>query len=327
MSNVNLAMALPDAAVGHFSKVITEWGENNSCTEFLRGFFSGDPPNRATITWLLRHWAVLATVRNSSALMTSTLSLAGACHVAMASVVLQLEASMRPAGLLPPEGVVHCVDALPGFAFARCANPSTDGSLDIVINKSFRERVCGLDALRKCWSANEREMLSLFIHEEDISILPRETGIFLARQVIPLTSAINSPEPLVHPTQRVVRLKVDGSYIACHMVIKACSVDAIIYFGFFLTPVSTPSAQADASYTLLELMQLPALVAKPSTSADATGCSANPMSSADPCGHLGGAINVGQVIKDGTGGTDTQGAPISIVSSSELLAAFDVMGW
>ena len=39
--------------------------------------------------------------------------------------------------------------------------------------------------------------------------------------------------------------------MACHAMIKACSVDGSIYFGFFLTPVAAPPAIAAAS--LLEL--------------------------------------------------------------------------
>ena len=155
---------------------------------------------------------------------------------------------MRLAGLPPPEGVVHCVYGLPGFAFARAADPSTDGSIDLIVNPAFEQHVCSLDVLRACWSGNETEMLSLFIHKEDVGILPRETGSFLSRAAVPLVAGVNSPQPVVHPTQRVVRLLVDGSYVACNTMIKACAVEGQIYFGFFLTPIAAPPGQTDASY-------------------------------------------------------------------------------
>ena len=248
---------LSDVALQHFSRISAEWGKSNSCTAFLRGFFRDALPSRDAVTWLLRHWALLATMRECAALMNSTINLASTCGVPISHVVLGLERSMRPAGLPPPEGVVHCVYGLPGFAFARAADPSTDGSIDLIVNPAFEQHVCSLDVLRACWSGNETEMLSLFIHKEDVGILPRETGSFLSRAAVPLVAGVNSPQPVVHPTQRVVRLLVDGSYVACNTMIKACAVEGQIYFGFFLTPIAAPPGQTDASYTLLHLMHTP----------------------------------------------------------------------
>ena len=256
-------LELTEMAQEHFSRILAEWGTHNSCTEFLRGFFRSGPPTQDAVAWLLRHWALLATVRDCNALMTSTVSLAGACNVPVASLVLGLEKSMRAAELPSPDGVVHCVNSLPGFAFARNANPSSDGSIDLIVNAAFEEHVCAQKALKACWSANEAEMLSMFVHHEDVPILPRETGIFLSKVVTSLLASGTSPAPLVHPTQRVVRLLVDGRYIACHAKIKACAVEGAIYFGFFLQPLAAAPGQADASYTLLDLMHAGSLASHP----------------------------------------------------------------
>lgn len=75
---------------------------------------------------------------------------------------------MRPAGMPSPPGVIHCVEALPGFSFARSANPCADGTVDIICNRAFCAHVCPLDTLRSTWRTNEKEMLSLFIHPEDL---------------------------------------------------------------------------------------------------------------------------------------------------------------
>ena len=300
---------LPEEAHRLVATIAKELGQQNSCADFLTGFFSGSP-SLDSIMWLIRHWAGIASARNSHSLLKCALSLASACQIAVASVLFQPDIA---AGLAAPPSVVHCVETLPGFGFARAANPCIDGTIGLVCNRAFREHVCTMERLHATWRANEREMLSLFIHPEDLyaaaqlfpscptplastpwtfgpdlppssrrhhsrfltsssvvstspvslslisprilcagrrSILPHETGVFLSCVAGLLRALINSA-PVTHSTQRVVRLLVDGEYVACHAMIKACSVDGSIYFGFFLTPVAAPPAIAAAS--LLEL--------------------------------------------------------------------------
>jgi len=226
-----------------------EWGPQNCCADFLQGFFAGPPPSAESILWLLRHWATVATVRNSHVLLQRTLDLAGACNIAVGSLVYRLESALRPAAHSPP-AVVHCVEAMPGFGMARSANPMSNGSIDVICNRAFREHVLGPEQLLATWHANDVEMLSRFVHPEDVHILPHETGRFFSQMAGVLQTLMNSA-PATHPTQRVVRILIDGAYVTCHAIIKACSADGTLYFGFFLSPVAAPPALAAAS--LLEL--------------------------------------------------------------------------
>jgi len=217
-------------------KMQRDWGANNSCAHFVQGFFAPGNPNPQAIKWLLHHWMGLATARNSYGLLDGTIRLAAMCDVAVSDLVVGSQSSIRPTGLPPPDPVVHCVDSLPGYGYARSANPRSDGSVDLYVNAAFREHVCAVERLHGCWEANENEMLSLFIHPDDIHVLPQETGKFLAQVVGEL---LETPEvgALTHATQRIVRARVDGEYVRCHGKIKACSIDGCIYFGFFLLPL------------------------------------------------------------------------------------------
>ena len=197
-----------------------QWGGRNSCADFLVGFFSGsrvdlgEMPDRESILWLLRHWASIAAVRNSYMLLQSALGLAAAFSFPVTQITLGLESSMTPVGLPPPSAVVQCVDALPGFAYARSANPRSDGTVDLYANPAFREHVCSLEALHRCWAANEREMLSLFIHKDDLSILPHETGQFLAQVISGLRNGCAALDPSRSPPHDAA-LPAVATAIAC----------------------------------------------------------------------------------------------------------------
>jgi len=221
-------------------KMQRDWGANNSCAHFLQGFFAPGTPSPGATKWLLQHWTGLATARNSYGLLDGATRLASMCDVPVADLIVNSQSSIRPAGLPPPEPVVHCVDSLPGYGYARSANPCSDGSVDLYVNAAFREHVCTPEKLHSCWEANENEMLSLFLHPDDVHILPQETGKFLAQVVAQL---LETPDvgALTHATQRIVRTRVDGEYVRCHGKIKACSIDGCIYFGFFLLPAEGPT--------------------------------------------------------------------------------------
>lgn len=318
---------MPEMVPKNISHLTAELGPRNSCTEFLNGFFSGPAPSREAVVWLLRHFALLATVRDSSTLMAGIIKVAQTCQITVASVVMHLESSMRPAGLPPPAGVQHCVDNLAKFAYARCASPSTDSTIDLVVNKAFQERVCSVEALKACWDTNESEMLSLFLHKEDLSILPRETGAFLSRVVVQLQGVFNSPQPAVHPVQRVVRLLVDGEYVACQATIKACSVEGVIYFGFFLSPVAAPPSQADASYALLDLVQASQ---QHGYAQGGGGSSTQGESEAEWDMRSSGGATEGpssQGDRPTVAAAPVVASAMDLASTNDLMACFDVLGW
>jgi len=241
--------------------MLNQFGPENSNSGFVSGFFENlvsrsgaAAPSRDSSLWFVRHFAGIATVRDSFPLLQSTLRLANALGFAVSDTICNPENIFRASGLPPPPAVMHCVDSLAGFAYARSANPRDDGSVDMYANQEFRDHVVPLDKLQQCWATNEREMLSLFVHPEDAPIMPFESGRFLSQVVGGLSSQANSGA-LTHQSQKMVRILVDGEYVPCHTMIKACSVDHSIYFGFFWTKV-TVSASGDSGQAAASLIDL-----------------------------------------------------------------------
>lgn len=75
------------------SGIMTEWGDKHeAATDILRGMFATlKMPQRSVFSWLLRHFAAVATARSSQSLFERTLKLAAACNISFADVILGLE--------------------------------------------------------------------------------------------------------------------------------------------------------------------------------------------------------------------------------------------
>ena len=122
----------PEAVIMLVRQLASEWGHMDTCTHVLFGFFrDGAPPSRESLLWLLRHWAGIASVRNSHAMLSQMLRLATACGISVSDVLLGIEASVRNVGLPIPPDLLRAINLLPGFGYARSASPCADGT-DIV---------------------------------------------------------------------------------------------------------------------------------------------------------------------------------------------------
>ena len=90
---------IPEPITRLISQIVNDWGPSNSCSFLLLGFFSGGMPPPVELLWLLRHWASIASLGNSHALLHSTLNLAAACNIPVAEVLKGIDTSTRPTGL------------------------------------------------------------------------------------------------------------------------------------------------------------------------------------------------------------------------------------
>lgn len=155
------------------SRMIREAGRKDSCAYFLLGFFQDkvELPPQASLLFLLRYWAEMATAKNSHSALKDTLSLAVALGISVADVVgLPMRSGLKPSDLPPPLGLVTLLDALPGFTFARSAHPRPDGSVSLYANQAFRDGICSLETLRAAWAPNTLPMLSKFVHHDDLCV-------------------------------------------------------------------------------------------------------------------------------------------------------------
>ena len=141
------------------------------------------------------------------------------------------------------------------------------------------------DVLRRAGAA-ARPRCSHCSSKEDVGILPRDTGSFLSRAAVPLVAGVNSPQPVVHPTQRVVRLLVDGSCVACNTMIR--HAPSRVKSTWVLPAPSPRPGQTDASYTLLHLMHTPSNgeATAPHSSCSTSGESSRPSRRSGTKTHL-----------------------------------------
>lgn len=239
------------------SGMLAGWGDENepSATNLLRGVFSSTTlPQASLITWLLRHFAAVATAKSSLGLFQHSLRLAAACNISFADVVGGIEREIRVER--PPQMLIDTARQLASdrgaYLLVMRANPMADGGMCVWANDAFQQDVCTIEQVNAGWRAASHDVGNFwraFVNEQDSSVMPTAFG-----QLLLMHHANGQPAPgsltLTTVQVRITVGKTDEgarAYVPCYAEIHLVTVGGQHYLGILLTPTELRPGSAQSS--------------------------------------------------------------------------------
>ena len=153
----------PPLATNSISAAAAPVATNDGAGLILKAASDANTPSLNMFT--LRHLAMVAKRRNAYGLMTRVVRACKEFAVRLDDVMSEPEAS-EPGASLHPFEILRVVSDAECYCQARTIGP--DGSNSFFQNAAFEHDIMSLEACTRAYERNEREVLSYFVHPDDL---------------------------------------------------------------------------------------------------------------------------------------------------------------